>query len=149
MTANKSDYPMPLYSAFGNLNLWELMEQCGMENDPQMPPKLPFEGALLSVEARNGISYLQPQYRTLLRIRLTIDTESENSLTNLEIVPSTPLKRGTIPAKSGNMLRQIISHNRPLHHLHHQFHHLHLLPPSHPLRSLLPEQSIPPPSSPP
>jgi hypothetical protein len=53
---------MPLYSLSGNLNLWDLMQQCGMENDPQMPAQLPYKGAVLSVEARNGISYLQPQY---------------------------------------------------------------------------------------
>lgn len=62
----KGDYPMPLSSSGGNTDLWSLMTSCGMQNDPQMPAKLPYRGSVLYVEGRNGISYLQPQYHSVL-----------------------------------------------------------------------------------
>lgn len=53
---------MPLSASQGNTDLWSMMTECGMTGDPAMPGKLLYNGALLQVEARNGISYLQPQY---------------------------------------------------------------------------------------
>jgi hypothetical protein len=56
-----SDYPMPLANTDGNTDLWSMMTECGMTSDAAMPGKLAYVSANLQVEARNGISYLQPQ----------------------------------------------------------------------------------------
>jgi len=52
---------MPLTADNGNTDLYTMMQTCGMGSDPNLPAPLLYANSLIQVEARNGISYLQPQ----------------------------------------------------------------------------------------